>query len=546
MSARGRIVNTIRANGKSVWYMFCVLMLGIIDQRRGSAPGDVQMMFSNGTGLVTALMLVPSLDWNKFRSKSYLRWTPFCIIGTIAACVMGVKYWSYAGQWVTGVLNLTVWSYLILYIIRERRYLEVCKRVRQPFFWCILVLWILMFLSRYEGILPLWYLMIFGGFYLIGIPQKLQRDFFCGMLNGIILWFFVQQMFAFGFRPYDYVRYRGMYSGETQNGLFYMIVYCAFLLKWVWAREERHHRLLIWYYFIMSAGCVSFMVFTGGRAPLFGAAVVTLVVYTWYEIIHRKNFYKWLLHGVMLVLCIVTLFPVVYGCIRYLPTILHHPIWFAGNYVEGSSVCSFDDWDSPKYITFEEALEVNVGRVLDAIGIDYRFLQGRAAIPLLGMKVYAAEAVERTEAGSSRENPFILEGTDMDSSVDIRKVIYAYYWKHLNWGGHSKSNAGFYITETSFIEHAHNMFLQMAYDYGTPAGILFLGICIYSVLQALWRRKPVNLIIVSFLLAIGCFGFAETVWVPGQITVALMWILFYFVGEDSHETKCFSETGIRH
>ena len=80
-------------------------------------------------------------------------------------------------------------------------------------------------------------------------------------LNGIILWFFVQQSIAFGFRPYDTIRYRGLYSGETQNGLFYMIVYCAFLVKWLWLREIRN-TLLCGVCFFLSAGCVSFTLYT--------------------------------------------------------------------------------------------------------------------------------------------------------------------------------------------------------------------------------------------------------------------------------------------
>lgn len=88
---------------------------------------------------------------------------------------------------------------------------------------------ILMVLSQHEKTETLWYLLIYGGFYIIGIPENKRKDFLTGMLNGILAWFFIQQIIAFGFRPYDFVRYRGLYSGETQSGLFYMLVYCAFL-----------------------------------------------------------------------------------------------------------------------------------------------------------------------------------------------------------------------------------------------------------------------------------------------------------------------------
>lgn len=258
----------------------------------------------------------------------------------------------------------------------------------------------------------------------------------------------------------------------TQNGLFYMIAYCAFLLRWIWAKEkrERASRFWIWIYFILSALCISFILFTGGRAPLLGAGAVTLAVYVWYDLIYRKKFVKWLLHCAAFGLCIVLTFPAVYGSIRYFPVILHHPIWFAGEYNENYSVHSFDPWNSERYISFEEAVGANVGRILLLIRIDLDLWGDRLIGTLTGLKVHSAESndiLDTSEPGSSPENPFMLEGTDTDDSVSIRKTIYAYYWNHLNMAGHS-NNGGFYLTEDTYMGHAHNMFLQMAYNYGIP------------------------------------------------------------------------------
>lgn len=106
---------------------------------------------------------------------------------------------------------------------------------------------ILMVLSQHEKTETLWYLLIYGGFYIIGIPENKRKDFLTGMLNGILAWFFIQQIIAFGFRPYDFVRYRGLYSGETQSGLFYMLVYCAFFVKWLWGKQEKQNKWLCFF-----------------------------------------------------------------------------------------------------------------------------------------------------------------------------------------------------------------------------------------------------------------------------------------------------------
>lgn len=519
-----------------LWYMFCFMILGMIDQRRGSAVGEVQMLFSNLTGIVIAMLLMPSLDYNRFKQKVYFLWTPICLILTIVAIVLGQRMWTYKGQWITGVLNLTVWSYLLIYIFREWRSLDIATRLKQPFYWIVFAFFILMVLSQHEKTETLWYLLIYGGFYIIGIPENKRKDFLTGMLNGMIAWFFIQQIIAFGFRPYDYVRYRGLYSGETQNGLFYMLVYCAFFVKWLWGKQERQNKWLCFFYFLMAAGNVGFMILAGSRSGLLGAAVITIVILTCYDIVIQKSFYRWMLHGAGALLCIILAMPAVYVTVRYLPTILHHPIWFEGEYIEGESVRSFDPWDSPRYISVEEVIYHNIGRILHVVGIDVVYEKYQSSLGC--MKVYAEEI---EEPGSSPDNPYMLDDIDQTKAMWDRIVIYSYYWKHLNIKGHVGAGQGFYMNEVDYWGHAHNMFLQTAYHYGIPAGILFILIWIYGIIRAIRMRKPESWVCVAYLLAIACFGMLEMVVTPGQITVPLMWIMLYFAGLESYSKSCRGE-----
>ena len=234
------------------------------------------------------------------------------------------------------------------------------------------------------------------------------------------------------------------------------------------------------------------------------------------------------MHGMLLLACLVVTYPMVYGCIRYLPTILHHPVWFEGEYNASTSIVSSDPWDSPKYISFERATDVNIGRILAAIGIDiYEWKEG--GIGSVGvMKVHAQEL---EEPGDTAENPFTLPGAERGNSVDVRKVIHVYCIQHMNWRGHSREREGFYIIDGTLIDHAHNMFLEIGYNHGILAGVLFTGLYIYSFLRAFKRRRVEGMLCVTFLLAILGFGMFEMAVVPGQITVGLMGILFYFAGE---------------
>ena len=526
--------NVIYCKRYMLWYMLCFFALGIIDQRRGSAQGTVQMAAANCVGLVIAGMLLPSLEWKKFKDKIYIIWTVIALLGGIAAGIWGWQNWIYKGQWVTGVLNVMVWGYLVIYMLREWRMLPAARRLRQPFFWCIGLLFLAMLLSVHGRILPLWMLVIFGGFYFIGISEARRTDFSLGLLNGFILWFFVQQILAFGFRPYDYVRYRGMYAGETQNGIFYMIVYCALLCKWIWLKENGARRIVVWLNFLLAASVISFLLFTGGRSSLMGAATATLFIFVIYDIVKKKSFYKWVMHAALLGVCVVLSFPVVYCAIRYFPVILHHPIWFASNYSDESSVRSFDPWDSTRYISFEEAVDVNIGRILKLLGIDIGQWWPNEASNALMLRVHAAEM---TEPGSSPENPYLPSDFNIKDAVAVRKAIYTYYWQHLNFRGHRSEEAAFYFLSDVVFAHAHNILLQMAYDYGIIAGILFLGIYLYSLVRLVRRacRMPSDgsWCWLAFAAAVFFYSMTEVSVVPGMITWVLLYLSFNFGGEDA-------------
>ena len=312
-----------------------------------------------------------------------------------------------------------------------------------------------------------------------------------------------------------------------------MIVYCAFLCKWIWAKEKGAHRIVVWLNFLLAAATISFLLFTGGRSTLIGAAMATLFIYVIYDMIKKKSFYRWMLHIALLGVCVVLSFPVVYSAIRYFPTVLHHPIWFEGEYSEKYSVRSFDSWDSDRYISFEQAVNTNIGRILKLLGIDITQWTVKETSSLWTLRVYAAEMIE---PGSSEENPYLPEDFDTTDAIAVRKAIFTYYFERLNLFGHSKAEAEFHLLPRFVIGHAHNMLLQMAYDYGVLAGILFLILTFYSLIRLTKRayRMPSDgsWSWLAFAVAVFFYGMTEMAVVSGMITWVLLYLSFYFAGED--------------
>lgn len=511
-----------------LWYAFCFFLLGIIDQRNGSASGRIQMVFTNLTGFVVAGILIPSMDKAFFKWKGFKIWTVSLPIPVIIACIIGDNFWPIPGQWYTAVLNIALISGMILYIVWNKENVFSETTISWPLFSIVMVMLLLMCLSVHKSYWPLWFLGLFGSAYLIGIPKERWDDFFVGMPIGLVVWFFVQQIVAFALRPYDYVRYRGMYNSETPNGYFYMIVFCAFLCLWIWKKNEAKNRLLRILCFILAAGCVSFVILTGGRSSLIGVVAAGMVGIIGYDIIFAKSFKHWLLQGVALGMCALLLLPLVYGCVRYLPTVLHHPIWFEGDYDAENSVHSFDPWDSEKYVSFNEMIYADVGRILQMFGIRVTMEAGE-----INVKMPFALDVQAAEPGSSPDNPFVVSAIDEEEAItgaiNVRKIIYLYVLKHLNFAGHESEGFGFWINATErFDGHAHNAYLQVAYNYGIMPGLLFLlwNACCFVRLSC--RKDILGLCAAVFMASIIVCGCTEATIGSGKITLTMLFVLYYF------------------
>lgn len=85
---------------------------------------------------------------------------------------------------------------------------------------------------------------------------------------------------------------------------------------------------------------------------------------------------------------------------------------------------------------------------------------------------------------------------------------------------------GYY--EATEISHAHNMFLQIAYNYGIIAGGLFIIWNLWCLVRLLRRKDLTGIVCAAFLAAILTYGFAEMAVTTGQITLSLLFVIYYF------------------
>lgn len=445
-------------------------------------------------------------------------WTAAVLLltGVAAICGEAQIFGIYKWTLVTALLN--VWLIGVLaYRTARRVFVEKTLKIRLN---VISILWIimtvLMTLSPFHAVWPLWFFCIFGLFYLTEFTERDFADLREGMIDGIILGFFLLQIYAYGYRPYDEVRYKGAFANCIMAAMHYSVTYMAVLFKLHLLVQRGGSKLWKAFYFIGAAGLLGFQLLTMTRTAWVATAVIT-VLYAGFVIKKqwKKTWGRILGYAAALGAAAVLLFPVVYATVRWLPPLRHHPIWYEGEWSE-SKVQSSDAPISEKYISFEEVLQQLFGRV--GITISWK--------DPFAMEVQAADSTEETT--EYRTISIGDVGSGASESMLIRLAYYKAYLEDLNWIGHDDTEGHYYVEETgAFVWHAQNVWIQFLYYFGIPAGCLFIALTVLVLIRQLRNgmRSPVGFIPLFITVAYVVFGLTEVVWLAGQFLLfAVFWV----------------------
>ena len=221
--------------GYMIWYSLCVLMLGVIDQRRGSARGDIQILFANLVCVVLFFFLVPSLKRVYFRRRGTIIQIAISVLLYAILWMIARAFVKDPGLHITGPLNIICIAFLITYIWWDRKEIFGNFCLYKGRYGILMLCLFLMLLSVNKTVWPGLYLAFFGCFYLIGIPEERREPCILGILVGIALWFVIQQGLAYAFRPYDYVRYKGgLWGRDAEWCILYDCLLCIYRSYFIW------------------------------------------------------------------------------------------------------------------------------------------------------------------------------------------------------------------------------------------------------------------------------------------------------------------------
>ena len=502
---------------KKTLYFVCVLALNYIEFLRATGNGDVWKPATNCTGIVMMVIIFSNYPIKNFLNKLNYIYTALCIVAMIAIRFHWEQHVGeyYLWQVETAIMNIWWIGIMLRYLIKQ---VFVTKQMKVRigvlgWLWIIMVAWSV--IGGSKMLWPLWFLFMFGFFYITKFSKDDWNALVNALVNGTICSFFAIQSYAYLFRPYDEVRYKGAYVNCNSMALYYLIVYVMILVKLHQLHIKKAKVGWKLFYFIGAGGLLAFQFLTVCRTAWITSIVVT-IAYGFFVLRNhwKDSFGKIFLRGCSLVLCAVIMFFPVFYSVRYIPAIHPHPIWHEGEAYGDFRVHSWDTVDSENYTEMEELLETAMGSI-------YNLLRTVNLNNILVLK------------SNAREKAIYVDDTGVDvrnNSVNIRVEIWKEYLKSVTWQGHSSDEENFALkSNNSRVWHAQNIWVQFAYTYGVPVGTLFVVMTIL-LLYGTYRRGEKSKEFFGIIPFVVCasfflFGITELVWNSGQYILTL----FFFV-----------------
>jgi hypothetical protein len=552
---------------KQFLYTCCFICFVIIDWSRGSQTGWIWAFSVNLTGIFMCILTLSHFSFRKSTYWPYGLWLLIWILGSIGGFyIWGDAFpYGYVYQYWIGALNILCFGIIAIRMWQEKLFAKVaCDMGKNPYRLVLIILWILMVLGMTfspskERVWPIWYLCMFGFFYMVPFSDEERKQLWKGMAVGIVSGFFILQIYAYGFRPYDVTRYRGAYSNSNAVALFYLVVLVMFLyllrdmevrfnqLREMSIKPKFSMRCWLFFYRLMAAGQVCFIFYTIGRTAIALSLLIMLAygAMTVNSVTVRKRLASLLGKWLTMACFVLITFPLVFLTIRYLPTVLHHPIWYEGEYTV-DKVHSFDPYNSDKYVSLPEYLEAaisrfDVGMIANLFweneknetfdGDSQIDMTNEAVIEIPSTDIVPVETLSpetstpetstpenstpensapensapetsSTEIPSTETLPVDAPPTDTllsdtspteavltdDREINtssIRREIYRLYWNGLNLHGHQLEDGYFQITSSFHAWHAQNLFLQMSFYYGIPVGVLCILLTLMLGIRAI-------------------------------------------------------------
>lgn len=550
------LVEAISMTIKRIIYIVGFIWLCYLDHIIGTAGGNIQYALKNYTGVVIGIIILTAYKIRDFAKLPYLIWGIVFLVGRWITLNHMSESTGNLGQLEATLWNIGLYGIIIIRMcyawLVERKKPHIQKPVLG--LWCVIM--VLMIICRTDVTWPRWFFLQFGCLYLTRFRKKDLNNLYIGIIEGIIIGFLLLQGYAFLHRPYDMLRYEGMYSNSNINALFYLTVYGAVLAKWYQMKLMRRPKWVRLPMILLTGVLFSLTFFTMGRTALIVMVLLTIIFLVFQAISQKRQKVKFLLlDGLVILASIIICFVPTYFATRYIPAFVDDPRFFMGD--EGKmdlKVQKGDPIDSEKYVDLEQVLENAFGRILWFLEEEeeesYDVMGELLSWVSPGLIVYAQEEEwsEEDWDWSEFDEVYIEPGTDSwhpiltkeeyeKYPVKVRTSIYRYYLEHIKAFGKRDGSDLVWVSPTYNAPHAHNIFLQIAGDFGGVVAILFVIFVFLSyntVSFSMAEKKQGDryyryfVVCIFTTITIG-FGMLEMCWIYGQLPFTLLFFVQYMI-----------------
>lgn len=516
-------------------YSLCFLSMCVINWGSVTLDGRVQFVLINLLGPIMAVIILTGYNIKDFQKRVYVIWIGFFFLLLIGIIPLYNSY-PYKGKLITGIINIFIYGVIAIAVLEKNLVEKKRSNIKWLVFFCFIGMIILMLISRNEAIWPLWFGVMFGGFYLTEYKILQKKLIIDGLIIGVIAGFFLIQGLALLFRPYDIVRYGGLFINSNMNGLFYTVSYSAFLSGWFSLKKQGIYRILQILSFLFAGAMFAFALLTGCRTSFVSMIAITAVLMICFLWNSQGKFRKLIKYFSLLLVIGALSVPIVYSAVRYVPTIHLHPVFFGYEY-NLRKVHSGEPWDSEKYISFDRMIEENLGKRIK--GVFAKTTYDQISILDLPLVVEAAESICKAPETDNEEK--LISSEESYTAVNIRFQIYKWYFSKLNLFGHKESEHGAPLTDEYTAPHAHNWWLQLTFNFGIPVGLILLAGSLLYVKEYISLIKRGNeiyaCVIGCFATAFFIFGIFEVDYYPGQLSFTLFFFLFKYIIEQNESNS---------
>lgn len=429
------------------------------------------------------------------------------------------------------------------------------------------------------------------------ICDGLILNFICSML-----FCFMRRPFL----SWVYPRYPFIFHTVTVTAVYMTIIMCAALIRLTDKYRKSHKLGDIWLELTIMGISGTYMIFTASRTGLLSVGVMMVIgVIATASGIGKE---RWKNIGGLcawMAAALIWCFPAVFTAQRILPAVNDNVFKYEVE-VFPDAITRGNEWDSMYYITINRFIEVFNNKIFDipesgsgsyerseeyqkyrakrfnskgdvvwegsikdtentadngaVLGEDSSLNgEGDQKLNIIGTKTQEERTAEEEQAKelekAAKETDFTEENPEEETVIEDTSVyekteeyangrmdIFRAYLEQLNLTGHD--DMGAYLPDGELAVHAHNIYIQVAYDHGIIVGIIFIIVGAATFIQGciFYRRRkdevscaflPV-VVVVAFAVA----GIAE--WVfhlchPAGFTLLLVLAPLLFGMGDKHK-----------